>query len=100
MDEYFEKRVPTINEVLVAMKAVRERITDLKALRSQTATESRFFGQSEKTTTPLYDVKKVDQKIAELQTWCTKADARIKMSNAQTQISVDVDMERLLAPLE
>ena len=90
----------TINEVFVAMKVVRERITDLKALRGQIAVKETFFGAKEKTNEPLYDVKKVDKKIVELQNWLNVTDAKIKMSNAITQVDVELNMDDLLSPLE
>lgn len=90
----------TINELLVVLKFVRERITDLKGLREQVATQTRYYGTSEKAITPEYDVKLVDKKIVSLQNWCSVADAKIKMSNAVTTVDVELDMEVLLAPLE
>ena len=90
----------TINEVFVAMKVVRERITDLKALRGQIAIKETFFGAKEKITEPLYSVLAVDKKIVELQNWLNGTDAKIKMSNAITQIDVELNMDDLLSPLE
>lgn len=90
----------TINEVFVAMKVVRERITDLKALRGQIAVKETFYGTKEKTSEPLYDIKKADKKIVELQNWLNVTDAKIKMSNAVTQIDVELNMDDLLSPLE
>jgi hypothetical protein len=90
----------TINEILVVMKVVRERITDLKGLREQVATQTRYYGNAEKAVTPEYDVKLVDKKITELQNWCALVDAKIKMSNAVTTVELELNMETLLAPLE
>ncbi len=90
----------TVNELLVVMKAVRERITDLKKLREDVSKKERFYGAAEKTVEPQYDVKKVDIKITTLQNWLYVADAKIKTSNALTMIDIDVDMNQLLQPLE
>lgn len=90
----------TVNELLIIMKAVRERITDLKKLREDVAKKERFFGSTEKMTEPQYDVKKVDIQIVNLQNWIYFADAKIKSSNATTQINIDVDLNELLKPLE
>jgi len=90
----------TVNELLIIMKAVRERITDLKKLREDVAKKERFFGSTEKITEPQYDVKKVDIQIVNLQNWIYLADAKIKSSNATTQIDIGVDLNELLKPLE
>lgn len=90
----------TVNELLVIMKAIRERITDLKKLREDVSKKERYYGATEKTTEPQYDVKKVDVKIVELQNWLYEADAKIKASNAVTQIEIQVSLKELLKPLE
>ena len=95
------ERSMTINEALVLTKAVRERMADLKQLRSQLSVKERYFlrGSDEKITEPQYDVKAVDQKITSLQNFLFRMDARIKQSNATTQILLDTDVEALLEPL-
>lgn len=90
----------TVNELLVIMKAVRERITDLKKLREDVSKKERYYGTTEKTTEPQYDVKKVDIQIVNLQNWLYEADAKIKASNAVTTIDIDVNLLSLLKPLE
>ena len=90
----------TVNELLVLMKMVRERMKDLKDLRSELAVRERFFGSTEKEKIPQYDVKLVDAKITMLQNFIFKADAKIKMSNAKTKVDIDVNVDELLAPME
>jgi len=90
----------TINELLVCMKIVRERLSDLKGLRSQVATTERYYGQVEKSVEPQYDLKKVDRKITELQNFLYLADATIKQSNATTIADINMDMDELLSPLD
>jgi len=92
----------TINEMMSLMKQVNKRINDLSTIRQSVAnTEHRFFGNDErKEVIPEYDVKKVDTKITELQNFLFKADSAIKQSNASTQITIEVDVDSLLAPLE
>lgn len=90
----------TINETLVIMKAVRERISDLKSLRSDVAKKERFYGAAEKTIEPQYKVQVVDKKIVQLQNWLYSADAKIKEANALTMVNIDVDLNDLLKPLE
>jgi len=90
----------TVNELLVIMKGVRERLTDLKKLREDVSKKERYFGSAEKTIEPQYDVKKVDVQIINLQNFLYSADALIKGSNAITQIEIDVNLKDLLKPLE
>jgi len=92
----------TINELLVMMKAVRERLNGLKSLRTQVSVEERtIFGTAdrEKITTPKYDPKVVDTKITQLEIWLYKADAAVKQSNAKTEVEVTGNLDELLAPL-
>jgi hypothetical protein len=97
-----ETNTMTINEALVLTKIVRERMADLKGLRSQLSVKERFFlrGSDEKITEPQYDVKAVDQKITTLQNFLYRVDARIKQSNAVNKIEVDTNVEALLEPLK
>lgn len=96
-----ETSMMTVNEALVLAKIVRERMTDLKQLRSQLSVKERFLLRSdEKITEPQYDVKAVDQKITSLQNFLYRTDARIKQSNATTKIKLDTDVEALLEPLK
>ena len=89
----------TINEVLVVMKAVRERVSDLQRLRSEVAVKERFFGVEKSEKEPQYDVVFVDEKIAELKLFLVLADAAIKVANARISIDLDVNVEKLLEPL-
>jgi hypothetical protein len=93
----------TVNEVMALMKAVRERVSALKALRTQTAVRERWSigTENERTVEPQYDVKKVDKKVMELENFLYKADAAVKQSNAHTKCPLEgVDPDALLAPLE
>ena len=81
------------------MKAIRERISDLKNLRSEVSKKERFFGTAEKIVEPQYAVSEVDRRIVALQNWLYGADAKIKESNARTMIDFDVDLNELLKPL-
>lgn len=92
----------TVNQLLVLMKEVRSRLSDLRSLRSSCAvSETRFYGDTQRTERePHYDVKVIDKKITELETWLFKADAAIKQSNAVTQVDVEVNVDELLKPIE
>jgi hypothetical protein len=90
----------TINELMVVMKAVRERVTDLKGVRASVSKRTTFFGQKDSVEEPQYDVKAVDKKITELQNFLLIADSKIKMTNAITPVDMTVDIAQLLTPLE
>lgn len=92
----------TINELLCLIKAVRDRLSSLKGIRGQVTTSTvSFYGDTQrKEVTPQYDVKAVDKKIVELETWLFKADAAIKQANAITKVDIDADVEKLLASVE
>ena len=90
----------TVNELLVVTKIVRERLKDLKELRTEVSNLKRYYGDKESVKEPQYDVKKVDQKITELQNFLMLADQKVKQSNAVTQIDYAPEINKLLAPLE
>jgi len=91
----------TINELMVFMKAVRQRIYELSSLRSQIAVKETIYGGDKtKVIEPQYDIKVVDKKIVELQNFLYKADSKIKQSNATTTITMDVSVDSLLEPLQ
>ena len=90
----------TINELLVVTKIVRERLKDLKELRTEVANVKRVYGEKESVKEPQYDVKKVDQKITSLQNFLMVADQKVKQSNAVTQIDYQPNVDNLLSPLE
>ena len=83
------------------MKAVRERLNGLKTLRNQVSTrDSYLYGREEKKVVePQYNVKDVDKKITELETFIFMADAKIKQANAITNIDIEANVGTLLAPL-
>ena len=92
----------TINEALSLQKIVRERVSELRSLRASVSTVESWFtaGEREKKTEPQYDVKVVDKKITQLETFLFKVDSKVKQSNAVTQIDVKETVDELLAPLD
>jgi len=92
----------TINEALVLQKAVRERLNELKSLRSTVANKESFlFAREEKKVVePQYDVKLVDRKMTELQLFLLKSDTAIKRSNATATIRLDFDADKLLSSIQ
>lgn len=85
----------TVNELLVVVKIVRERLNDLKLLRTEVANEKRFYGDAERVVEHKYEVVKVDKKITELQNFLMKADRAV----AVTEVAFIVNAEQLLEPL-
>lgn len=92
----------SINELLVLIKVVRERVNELRSLRNQVASKESYLysGSDKKVVEPQYDVKAVDKKITELETFLFKADASIKQANATTEVKIVADVDKLLEPLQ
>lgn len=90
----------TVNQLLSYMKAIRERLSELRSLRSSSQMRTtRFMGEEKIVEEALYDIKVVDKKITELETFLYLADSSIKQSNAITLINLEFDMKEMLAPL-
>ena len=75
-----------VNEALSLAKIVRERLNDLKALRTQVSVKDKWMREPEKVTEPQYDVKEVDKKIIKLQNFIFEVDSKIKATNASTEV--------------
>jgi len=92
----------TINELMALMKTIRERVSSLKALRQQVSVKETIWrsAESQTITEPQYDVKALDKKVMELENFLFRADSKIKTANARTTVDLDVDVDRLLQPLE
>jgi hypothetical protein len=92
----------TINELLVLMRRVKERVKQLEVLRSQNTSSERWIRATEvdRVVEPKYDVKLVDKKIMELENFLFRTDAAIKQANAITKVDVKVDVDALLSPIE
>lgn len=92
----------TVNEVLVYTRAVRERLNDLEVLRREVSTiKAQIFGKEERQVIePQYNPKAVEQKISELRNFLLLADRKIKVSNAKTEVELEFDADKLLAPMQ
>ena len=90
----------TVNELMVVVKIIKERVSDLKTLREKTSVQERYYTQTEKVIEPQYDVRVLDRRVTELQNFLIKADSAIKQSNALTNVDFTVDVDALLKPLE
>lgn len=90
----------TVNELMVTVKVIKERVSDLKSLREKTSVTERYYSTTEKVIEPKYNMMILDRKVTELQNFLMKADAVIKQSNAKTEVNFNVDVDALLKPLE
>ena len=97
----------TINEGMVLQKTIQGRLNELRRLRDSVAVEKHTFrpwGNGEKEIreeiTVKYDIKALDKKVVELETFIFKIDSKIKQANAMTKIDLVADVDKLLSPLE
>jgi len=96
----------TINEAMALEKIVRERLSELRDLRSKVAvkSETHWFGREpssdkKESIEPQFDVKTVDKKVVQLENFLFKISASIKQANARTDIGFEANVDELLAPL-
>lgn len=91
----------TVNELLGLQRAARQRLSNLRHLQSRVSvTETLMFGTEEKKVfQPEYNVKEVDRKIVELERFLYESDAKVKASNAVTEVDIEVDVDRLLSSI-
>ena len=93
----------TINQAIAFKNQFQKRITDLTYLRTQSISQTSYFndeGKKIRETENQYDIKALDKKITELQNWMFKLDAEIKAVNAKTELSLDVPVDDLMAPIQ
>ena len=95
----------SINEWMVIRKILNERKFDIKALRTQSAVDSKTvhtIGDKgvENSSTAKYDVKVLDRRIIELQNADLAIESAIKQSNATVRVNLPVDVDSLLSPIE
>jgi len=92
----------TINKALVLGKVIRERVNDLKGLRTQVATKKTFFGQPERgeITEPTYDIKELDKKILKLQQIAYELETAVKEQNNIVWINFPYNEAEIFTGLE
>lgn len=79
-------------------KSLRDRLTQLNELKSQSA-RTTYYGE-DKREEPTYDIKKVDKKMTKINRALFEINHKIKESNAKTTVSVEVDYDDLVSELE
>lgn len=95
----------TINSALALSDTVKARISELRMLRSEVSvkrtTKNTYENRiDESVEEPQFDVKKVDVKITELENFMFSLTSAIKTANAKTEVGIEVDVDKLLAPIE
>lgn len=92
----------TINESLVLIKNARERINDLKDIRSQVYKKERFYmaDAMEKVIEPQFDVAEVDSKVVTLQRFILDLEQKVKVSNSTTKIEFEGDLAELFSSIK
>jgi hypothetical protein len=88
----------TINLLLAMEKSLRERLSQLNELKTQSA-RTTYYGDDRKEE-PTYDIKKVDKKVTRINKALFEINHKIKESNAKTTVSVDVNYDDLVSELE
>ena len=91
----------TVSNALLLLKQIRQRISDLVELRNKVSVEEHWMTATQKTVTPKYDVKKVDERIAKLKEMEYMLDNAIKAHNAQSVINIEtIDPSVIFSPIE
>ncbi len=97
----------TINESMVLLRTIRDRINSLTSIRNANATRTKTYSylgggepKEQVTTEPQYDPRVVDAKIVELEGMLFKIDTAIKRANAKTEIGIEVDIDKILEPIK
>ncbi len=93
----------TISEGIQTLKTLRERHSELLALRNQNAVkETRFYGAAadkNKEFEPVYDVKKLDKLVTHIAAEVRKLEMAIKRANATVVLEYNWD-EGVLGQVE
>jgi|SRR6185312_4670961 len=105
LKESFIMEKVTVNYLLAMEKSLRERLSQLNDLKSQSARRTvweRLGGDdnSSKREEPTYDIKKVDKKITDINKALFQLNHKIKESNAKTIVEVDAKYEDLISEIE
>lgn len=92
----------TISKLLSLQKIIKGRLNELKQLRSESSTiEKTYFGKDDlKEKIPQYDVKKIDEKIVQLERFLLDSDFAVKDSNATTKVDMELDIDGLLSSIK
>ena len=90
----------SVSELMTLMKVVRGRVSQLQNMQIKCSTKETYYGDAPRVVDPEYDIKLLDKKINQLNTFLFLADSKIKKSNAVTEVNLDVDVDVLLSSIE
>lgn len=94
----------TINALLSMQKALKQRQSQLESTKSGSIMRSRHISldKTEHIEEPLYDIKKLDKKVTEINKALLKIDQEIKRSNAKTTVELPttIDFDALMSEVE
>lgn len=85
----------TISGMLVLQKHLMERRRQLNELAGKSSKRA-YWDDRKKTEEPVYDVRVLDQMVAEINLAMVKIDDAIKQSNATVIIDCPVDFDHLM----
>jgi hypothetical protein len=88
----------TVNYLLAMDKSLRERLSQLNELKTQSARRTIF--DENKREEPTYDIKSVDKKITAINKALFEINHKVKESNAKTVIDTDISYDNLVSELE
>lgn len=89
----------TLSTMLVMEKSLRQRVTELNQLRGE-LTKRVTWMDPNRIEEPTYDIKIVDRKIVDLEKALFKISQKVKEVNASTKVTIDVDFDKLMEPLQ
>ncbi|HLD91429.1 MAG TPA: hypothetical protein VI911_10530 [Patescibacteria group bacterium] len=91
----------TVNSLLCYQKALKMRKGELENVRSSTTQCTRRIDVANNETIEelLYDIKKVDKKIIQLNKALFKIDDEIKRSNTSTTVELQIDFDDLMSEI-
>ena len=93
----------TVNAALSMQKALKQRMSQLETTKSNSTMRTRYMSldKSERVEEPMYDIKKLDKKVTEINKALLKIDQEIKRSNAATTVDLaNIDFDVLMSEVE
>lgn len=93
----------TVNALLSMQKSLKQRMAQLETVKSSSGQRTRYMAlgeRQERVEEPLYDIKKLDKKVTEINKALLKIDQEIKRSNAATTVEISIDFDNLMSEVE
>ena len=84
-------------------RSLKQRMGQLETVKSTSGMRTRYLAyenKAERVEEPLYDIKKVDKKVTEINKALLKIDQEIKRSNAATTVEISIDFDNLMSEVE